>query len=130
VSDLRDDPDAQDPGPATAASRFTGAGAKTAAAASGAGATASSSDDQLAGMGSAPTSAEMVISCAAPARNSAARRHGQLAGAADTTVDAPRRASGGPPGGALSMVIENPMSTSPKITNIADQASRRTWISA
>ena len=78
MSDLRDDPDAQDPGPATAASRLTGAGAKTAAAASGAGAAASSSDDQLAGMGSAPTSAEMVISCAAPARNSAARRHGQL----------------------------------------------------
>ena len=69
--------------PATAASRFTGAGANAAAAASGAGATASSSDDQVAGMGSAPTSAEMVISCAAPARNSAARRHGQLGGAGE-----------------------------------------------
>src|SRR5262245_55810074 len=110
--------------PATAASVFTGAGAKAAAAASGAGATASS-DDQAAGMGSAPTSAEMVVSCAALARSSAARRHGQLGGAGDATVGEPGSASTAQSGGALLIVIGNPMSTSPKITNIADQASRR-----
>ena len=75
--------------PATAVSRLTGAGAKAAAAASGAGATASSSDDQVAAMGSALTSAEMVISCAAPARNSAARRYGQLGGAGGATAAEP-----------------------------------------
>jgi hypothetical protein len=37
-------------------------------------------------MESAPTSAEMVISCAAPTKKSAARRHGQLGGAGDATV--------------------------------------------
>jgi hypothetical protein len=88
--------------PATAASRLTGAGAKAAAAANGAGATASSSDDQVAAIGSAPTSAEMVISWAAPASNSAARRPGQLGGAAE------RLASGEVPASALSMVIGNP----------------------
>src|SRR5260370_24727952 len=67
--------------PAPAASRLTGAGAKAAAAANGAGATASSSEDQVAAMGSALISAEMVISWAAPASNSAVRRHGQLGGA-------------------------------------------------
>jgi hypothetical protein len=78
-------------------------------------------------MGSAPTSAEMVISWAAPASNSAARRHGRLGGAEETTVaESGPRHPDEPTGGALLMVIENPTSTSPEITNIADQASRRT----
>src|SRR5947207_3075343 len=94
--------------PAAAASRLAGAGANAAAAASGAGATASSSDDQVAGIGSAPTSAEIVISCAAPAKNSAARRHGQLGGAGETTVRAAGVASGEPSAGALSMLIGTP----------------------
>jgi hypothetical protein len=47
---------------------------------------ASSSDDQVAARGkSFGTSAEMVISCAAPARSSALRRHGQLGGAGPRT---------------------------------------------
>ena len=91
--------------PATAASTFTGAGAKAATAA---GATASSSDDQVAGTGPAPTSAEIVISCAAPARNSAARRHGQLDGAGDTTAVAAGLVAGEPPACALSMLIGAP----------------------
>jgi hypothetical protein len=59
-------------------------------------------------MGSAPTSAEIVISCAAPAKNSAARRHGQLGGAGDTAVGAAGLAAGEPPAGALSMLIGTP----------------------
>jgi hypothetical protein len=112
---------------ATAASRFTGAGANAAAAASGAGATASSSADQVTGGGSTPTSAEMVISCAAPAKNSAARRHGQLGGAGMGIVAAAALASGELPAGALSVVIGAPGPRVRKIMNIADQASRRTW---
>src|SRR5271165_7467007 len=65
----------------------------------------------------------MVISCAAPARNSAARRHG----AADAIVGAARLASGELSAGTPLVVIRKPPSTSPKITNIADQASRPTW---
>jgi len=94
--------------PATAARRFTGAGAMAATAAGGAGATAGSSDDQVAGTGSAPTSAAIVISCAAPAKNSATRRHGQLGGAGDTTAVAAGLASGEPPACALSMLIGAP----------------------
>lgn len=66
---------------ATAATRFTGAGANAAAAASGAGAMASSRADYVTARGSAPVSAEMVISCAAPARISAPRIQAQLGGA-------------------------------------------------
>ena len=94
--------------PTAAASRFTGAEAKAVAAASGAGATASSSDDQVAGMGSAPTSAEMVISCAAPARNSAARHHGQLGGAGESSAWAAEGASDELPAGAPPIVIGTP----------------------
>jgi hypothetical protein len=65
----------------TAASLFTGAGANAVAAASGAGAMASSSDAYVTASGSALVRAEMVISCAAPARISAPRRHAQLGGA-------------------------------------------------
>jgi hypothetical protein len=72
--------------PTAAASLFSGAGANAAAAASGAGAVASSSDDQVAARGrSLGTSAEMVISCAAPASSSALRRHAQLGGAGPRT---------------------------------------------
>ena len=94
--------------PTAAASRFTGAEAKAVAAASGAGATASSSDDQVAGMGSAPTSAEMVISCAAPARNSAARHHGQLGRAGESSAWAAEGASDELPAGAPPIVIGTP----------------------
>jgi hypothetical protein len=65
----------------TAASLFTGAGANAATAASGAGAMASNSDAHVTASGSALVSAEMVMSCAAPARISAPRRHAQLGGA-------------------------------------------------
>lgn len=67
--------------PAMAASLFSGAGVNAAAAVSGAGAMASSSDHHVTASGSALVSAEMVISCAAPARISAPRRHAQLGGA-------------------------------------------------
>src|SRR5580693_5328162 len=64
---------------ATARGRFAGAGA--AAATSRAGAIASSSEYQVAVSGSALVSAEIVISCAAPARISAPRIQAQLGGA-------------------------------------------------
>lgn len=64
-----------------AASLFSGAGVNAAAAVSGAGAMASSSDHHVTASGSGLVSAEMVISCAAPARISAPRRHAQLGGA-------------------------------------------------
>src|SRR3984885_6648941 len=66
---------------ATARGRFAGAGANAAAATSSAGATASSSEYQVAASGSALVSAEIVISCAAPARISAPRIQAQLGGA-------------------------------------------------
>src|SRR5580692_4119279 len=65
----------------TASGRFAGAGANAAAATSSAGAIASSSEYQVAVSGSALTSAEIVISCAAPARISAPRIQAQLGGA-------------------------------------------------
>jgi hypothetical protein len=49
---------------------------------------ASNSDDQVAGIGSALSIAEMAISWAVPANNSAASRHGQLGGAGDEIADA------------------------------------------
>ena len=115
--------------PATAAILFTGAGANAAAAASGAGAIASSSNDHVRTSGSTRLrSAEIVISCAAPARSSAPRRHGQLGGAGTGSG-----ASVGPlaaaevSGGAFSTVIGAP---GPQIRQIgilrADQASRLT----
>jgi hypothetical protein len=69
---------------ASAASPFTGSGAKAAAAANGAGAIASSNDHHVTASGSTLTSAEMVISCAAPASSSAARSHRRLGGAGRT----------------------------------------------
>src|ERR1700733_4341919 len=65
----------------TASGRLAGAGANAAAATSRAGAIASSSECQVALSGSALTSAEIVISCAAPARISAPRIQAQLGGA-------------------------------------------------
>jgi hypothetical protein len=53
-------------------------------------------------------------------------RRGQLGGAGDTRVDAAGLTSGEPPGDALLMVIGNPCVHESKITNVADQASRRT----
>ena len=77
--------------------------------------------------GSALNSAEMVISCAAPARNSAARRHGQLGGAAANGAagDAGVLAAGVVSAGAVSVVIAPPGG---KINGHerADQASRLT----
>src|SRR5260370_10691712 len=113
--------------PATASRRFTGGGANGAAAARGAGATASSSDDQVAAMGSAPTNAEMVISWAAPARNNAARRHGQLGGAGDVIAGAALPASDELSAGALSIAIGKRPIHASETTNIADQTSRHTW---
>jgi len=81
---------------------------------------ASSTDDQVAAMGSALTSAEIVISWAATARISAVQRHGQVGGAEEEI------ASDALPAGALPVVIGGSQSTSPKVTNIADQASRLT----
>jgi hypothetical protein len=66
----------------------------------------------------------MVIICAAPARDSAACRHA----AARAFVDVARLASGELSAGAPLIVIRKPPSTSPKIMNIADQASRLTWL--
>ena len=71
-------------------------------------------------MGSALTSAEIVISWAAMARISAVHRHGQFGGAEEEIV------SDALPAGALPTVIGGSQSTSPKVTNIADQASRLT----
>jgi hypothetical protein len=66
----------------------------------------------------------MVISCAAPARNSATCRHA----AARAFAGVASLASGELSAGALLIVIRKPPSTSPKIMNIADQASRLTWL--
>jgi hypothetical protein len=66
----------------------------------------------------------MVIICAAPARNSAACRHA----AARAFVEVARLASGELSAGAPLIVIRKPPPTSPKIMNIADQASRLTWL--
>lgn len=81
---------------------------------------ASSSAHHVTASGSALVSAEIVISCAAPARISTPRRHGQLGGAEDEIV------SDALPASALPTVIGGSQSTSPKVTNIADQASRLT----
>ena len=102
-------------------------GANAAAAATGAGATASSSAHQVAASGSAPTSAEMVINCAGPARNSAARRHGQLGGAGICGAPAGAAAftAGEVTAGAFGMVIAPP-GGQVIIRERADQASRLT----
>ena len=103
--------------PATAASRFSRAGANAAAAASGAGAMASSSDHQVTASGPAPSSAEMVIRCAAPARSIAPRRHGQLGGAgtAPGTAHAAARGAGEVPAGGLCVVITRSREESPAV---------------
>jgi hypothetical protein len=112
----------------TAASLFTGAGANAAAAASGAGAMASSSDAHVTASGSALVSAEMVISCAAPARMSAPRRHAQLGGAgtgagrAYVAVIAAAEVSAG----TFCVVIALLVGEVGSHENRADQASRRT----
>ena len=66
--------------PAQATSLAIGSGPNAATATSGAGAIASRSDHQVAPSGSTLSRAAIVISCAAPARSSALRRHGQLGG--------------------------------------------------
>jgi hypothetical protein len=66
----------------------------------------------------------MVISCAAPARDDAICRHG----AADAFAGVARLACGELSAGAPLIVIRKPPSTSSKIMNIADQASRLTWL--
>ena len=81
---------------------------------------ASSSVDQAAAMGSALTSAGIVIGWAAMARISAVHCHGQVGGAEEVIV------LGALPADALPIVIGGSQSTSPKVTNIADQASRLT----
>jgi hypothetical protein len=63
---------------AAAAGTATTRGVKAAAAASGAGAIARSSADQVAGNGSTLSSAEMVMSCAAPASKNPPRRQALL----------------------------------------------------
>ena len=115
--------------PATAASRFSRAGANAAAAASGAGAMASSSDHQVTASGPAPSSAEMVISCAAPARSIAPRRHGQLGAvgtgseAADVAVLGAREVSAG----AFCVVITRSREEVRQLRHYrADQTSRPT----
>jgi hypothetical protein len=80
VGDLRDGTSHQDAYPGHRSQQVNRAGVNAAAAARSAGALARSRDDQVTGIGSALSSAEMVISCAAPASNSAARRHGRLGG--------------------------------------------------
>ncbi len=68
--------------------------------------------------------AGQALPCAAPARNSVTRRHGT----ADAIMGVARLASGELTAGAPLIVIRKPPSTSPKIMNIADQASRPTWL--
>jgi hypothetical protein len=107
--------------PTTPATLFTGAGANAAAAASGAGAMASSSDHHVTARGSALLSAEMVISCAAPARSSAPRRHAQLGGAGTggglAGVDV--RGSEEVSTGAFCMLMARSWRTNPIMANIA-----------
>jgi hypothetical protein len=74
--------------------------------------------------GSGLTRAGMVISSAPPARNSAACRHR----AADAIAGAAGLATGELSAAAPLIVIRKPPSTSPKIMNIADQASRLTCL--
>jgi F420-0:gamma-glutamyl ligase len=64
----------------------------------------------------------MVVTCAAPARNSVTCRHGATRAFAGVA----RLASGELSAGAPVIVIRKPPSTSPQIMNIADQASRLT----
>ncbi len=90
---------------ATAASLATGTGANAVTAASGAGAVASSSADQVAARGSALFNAEMVISWAATARTSAARRHGQLGEAAALKAGLAVLAAGDVPADAFWVLI-------------------------
>jgi hypothetical protein len=107
--------------PTTPATLFSGAGANAAAAASGAGAMASSSDHHVTARGSALLSAEMVISCAAPARSSAPRRHAQLGGAGTggglAGVDVPGAEEVST--GAFCMVMARSWRTNPIVANIA-----------
>src|SRR5260221_7928365 len=90
---------------------FSGAGVNAAAAASGAGATASSSDHHVTARGSALFSAEMMISCAAPARDSAPRRHGQLGAAGtDSGLAGPAvLATGEGPAGGVFLGLPRPL---------------------
>jgi len=66
----------------------------------------------------------MEISCVTPATNSTTCLHG----AADAFAGVARLACGELSAGAPLIVIGKPPSTSPKIMNIADQASRLTWL--
>jgi hypothetical protein len=88
---------------------------------------ASSNDAHVTGGGSAPTSAEMVISCAAPARNSAARRHGQLGGAATGGLpDVISFVTAGSAGAFWVVIAGSWRDESESNERCADQASRLT----
>jgi len=113
---------------ASAASPFTGSGAKAAAAANGAGAIASSNDHHVTASGSTLTSAEMVISCAAPASSSAARSHRRLGGAGTGRAPAGSAvvAAGEVSAGAFGVVILHLLMDTFDGCERADQASRLT----
>jgi hypothetical protein len=79
---------------------------------------ASSSDAHVTASGSALFSAEMVISWAAPARNSAPRRHGQLGGAGtgEAMAGVAVLESGGLATGAFRVVT---LGSWPSVANVA-----------